>query len=389
LLLVLLAGLVAVNRGWLIDFANAYWTKCYVEYYFEPTWLHTLSWLSLPIVVLVAMLSRLWKPKVAWIEAIVTLSVVVGFYVACQRISDSYLNKPYYTLQKQIHYADTEEWDKLIGVTDINPTNDLQAIYFHLGLSKKGRLLDDLFIFPQQGIQSLMNNDVQYTDMGVLMSRVYYQMGLIGAAQNMSFSSSIGITWGNPSMLKLLIKAYLINGRYQVAEKQIAKLEKSWYYDDWAKEQRRFLYNDEAVMADPELGKMRRSLPNNDEFTIINGPLYDLQMVLDANPDNREAAEYFIAMLLITKEYSLIDAFVNRYYGHGCLTNLPLRLQEAVVAIHEHDPAYCLSHGVNEETLERFATFREQVLTLRRNGITNMSRLAPEYRRTFWYYMLK
>lgn len=386
---VLLSGLVAVNRGWLIDYPYAYWAKAYCEYYFEPTWLHHLAWLSLPLVVLVACLCSRWRPQKAWMQLCVTTSIVAVFYIGCHGLAVSRQNRGYYALQQQIHYADTEQWDKLVGVTGINPANDPQMIYLNLGLSHQGCLLEDLFIYPQQGIRSLTSNDVQYIDVVVMMSRVYYQMGMIGAAQDMSFSAMIGITWGNPSIMKQLIKTYLINGNYLHAERQIEKLEKSWYYAEWATSQRRFLYNDEAVMADPELGKLRRSLPDNDEFTIINGPLYDLQMVLDANPENREAAEYFIAMLLITKNYPLINAFVNRYYGQGCMTTLPLRLQEAMAAIHEKDPEYCRTHGVSENVLQRFANFRQQVLALRRKGITSVASLAPEYRRTFWYYMLK
>ena len=390
LALVLLAGVVAVYFGWIVDYPYAFWTKGYCEYYFEPTALHTLSWICLPLVMIVAWFSRNWSfTKNRWLAMVLDAGMAVVVCAAFARIGDADNNTAYYALQKQIHYADTEEWDKLTEVTDISATNEIQMNYFNLGLAHQGRLLSDLFAYPQQSVNSLMTSYVQYTDMGVLMSRLYYQMGVIGAAQYQAFSTTVGITYGNPSMTKLLIKTYLINGTYRIAEKQIKMLEKSWYYADWAREHRKFLYNDAAVEADPELGKMRKSLPDNDGYAMLYGIMSDLETVLDANPDNKEAAEYAIALLLLSKDFDNIRAFVERYGGKGCLTQLPERLQEAIVTYSEHDPDYCREHGVSEETIERFSRFRQEVLNLRRSGATNLTRLAAEYGKTFWYYMVK
>ena len=389
LALVMFTGIVAVYYGWMVDYAYAFWTKGYCEYYFEPTAIHTLSWISIPILLLIVWLSIRWECKRTWIQPCLSFVLLVLMCFGCQRLATAQMNYPYYAFLKQSHYADTEEWDKLTKVLDISATNEIQMNYLNLGLAHQGRLLTDLFLYPQQNINSLMTSYVQYTDMGVLMSRLYYQMGVIGASQYQAFSSTVGITYDNPSMTKLLIKTYLINGNYKIAEKQINLLEKSWYYADWATDMRKYLYNDDAVMADAELRKMRLSLPDNDGYAMLYGPLVDLQTVMDANPDNREAAEYFIAMLLIAKDYNGINFFVDRYYGKGCMTTLPERLQEAVVAINEHDPDFCRAHGVSEETIDRFSQFRQDVLTLRRSGATNMSRLAAAYGKTFWYYMIK
>ena len=372
LAVVLFMGILAVSFGWLMDFDYAFWTKGYCEYYYAPTTLHTLSWLSLPLLMLLVGVSAKWQWRKTWMEPVLAVVLIGLMTFSYLRVSNGVMNHAFYTLQEQIHYADTQEWDKLTTVKGVSANDDIQMNYFNLGLSHQGRLLNDLLIYPQKGISSLMIGDVQDTDMSVLMARLYYQMGVIGAAQYLSFCATVGITYGNPSMTKLLIKTYLINGSYQMAEKYIKMLEKSWYYADWAKEQRKFLYNDKAVEADPELGMMRRGLTkNNDEFVIIHGPLSDLTSVLDANPDNQEAAEYLISMLLVSKNFDGIIEFVERYYGKGCLTTLPERLQEAVVAINEHDPDFCRAHGV------------------RRNGATNFSGLAAKYGKTFWYYMIK
>lgn len=390
LAVVLFMGILAVSFNWLMDYDYAFWTKGYCEYYYAPTTLHTLSWISLPLLMLLVGVSAKWQWRKTWMEPVLAVVLIGLMTFGYLRVSNGVMNHAYYTLQEQIHYADTQEWDKLTTVKGVSANDDIQMNYFNLGLSHQGRLLNDLLIYPQKGMSSLMIGDVQDTDMSVLMARLYYQMGIIGAAQYLSFCATVGITYGNPSMTKLLIKTYLINGSYQMAEKYIKMLEKSWYYADWANEQRKFLYNDKAVEADPELGMMRRGLSmNSDEFVIIHGPLSDLTSVLDTNPDNQKAAEYLIGMLLVSKNFDGVIEFVERYYGKGCLTSLPDRLQEAVVAIAEHDPDYCRAHGVSEETIDRFSSFRQDVITLRRNGASNFSGLAAKYGKTFWYYMLK
>lgn len=292
------------------------------------------------------------------------------------------------TLLKQIHYADTEEWDKLLQVEGISPSNDVQMNYLNLALSHQGRLLDLFFAYQQKDLGSLVIREANYTDVSVLLSRIYYQIGAIGAAQNQAFSSTVGITYGTPSMVKLLVKTYLINGYYALAEKYIKMLEKTTFYADWATEQRRFLYNDAVVEADPELGYKRRCLAPNDRFTMLYGPFDDMVALLQNNPDNREAAEYLLSMLLLSKDVNSINAFINQFSGKGCLDPVPQRLQEAIAIINERNPAYSLAHGVSEETMKAFEEFRQTYHTLRSQR-QDMRTLAPKYGRTFWYHMIR
>lgn len=297
-------------------------------------------------------------------------------------------NPAFYTLLRQMHYADTEEWDKLAKVNGINVANDIQMNYLNLALSHQGRLLEDLFAYPQKDIGSLITKETNYTDMCVLLSRIYYQIGAIGAAQNQAFSSTVGITYGNPSMSKLLVKTYLINGYYALAEKQISLLERTWYYAGWASEQRRFLYNDAEVEADPELGKKRLCLASDDRFTMLYGPIADLVNILTRNLDNKEAAEYLACFFLFTKDMNSTNAFLNQFGGKGCLSELPLRLQEAMVLIHQTDYDYCRTHGVSEETLQAFDNFKRTLATLRSQG-KDLRALAPQYGKTFWYHYIR
>ncbi len=288
-------------------------------------------------------------------------------------------------LLQQMHYADTEQWDKLLAVEGIRATNDVQMNYVNLALSHQGRLLDQLFAYPQHSIGSLITKEANFTDMSVLMSRIYYQIGAIGAAQNQAFSATVGITYGNPSMTKLLIKTYLINGYYALAEKHIKLLEKTLFYSDWASAQRQFLYNDTAVEADAELGYKRRCLAQDDRFTMLYGPVEDLLYQVQHHPENQEARDYLVGMFMIAKDLGSLRLVIPSVESG---TQLPLRLQEAMTLIYEREPEYCLSHGVSEETMQHFMEFKRAVATLRSQG-RNVHALSPQYGKTFWYYYIR
>ena len=368
---------------------------------FFPSVLYSLSLtdVSVPYEGLVAIVlvsiflwlfSLLWKSR-WYIKLIGGVMLFLPLYYLVGSVSFVFPkqnNPAFYALLKQIHYADTEEWDLLLKVEDINASNDVQMNYLNLALSHQGLLLERLFAYQQKDVGSLITRETNYTDVSVLLSRIYYHIGAIGAAQNQAFSSMVGITYGNPSMAKLLVKTYLISGFYALAEKQIKMLEKTWYYADWAREQRRFLYNDADVENDLEFGAKRRNLASKDRFTMLYGPMDDLVSILNINPDNCVASEYLLSMLLVSKDVNDINAFINQFAGKGCLATIPQRLQEAMVIINERDPAFCREHGVSEETMQAFAEFRQTYMTLRSQG-RDLRALAPQYGRTFWYHLIR
>lgn len=388
LVFVLFTGLIVYHQQWVVDAGSVFWINGYCEYYNEPSVLYSIIWLCIPLWVVIGWLVGKLKELAFWQQT--CLSVCLLTFVAIVAFSShkDHNHPAYNALLQQIHFADTEEWAKLTQVSGISVSNDIQMNYLNLALSKQGRLLDNLFAYQQKGIGSLITREDNYTDVSVLLSRIYYHIGAIGAAQNQAFSSNVGITYGNPSMAKLLVKTYLINGYYALAEKQISQLEKTKFYAEWASSQRRFLYNDAEVEADIELGAKRRGLSSTDRFTMLYGPVDDMVALLEANPDNNEAAEYLLSILLIAKDVGNINAFVEQYAGKGSMTNIPKRLQEAIAIIHEHEPEYCRMHGVSQKTMEDFQEFRQEYYTLRSQG-KNTKTLARKYGRTFWYYMIQ
>lgn len=390
---VLIVSYIYVNQGLATGYDNIFTGKCYSEYYVENSLMLSVPLLSLLFILIVsAVAKRFQTQETSSPNLIMAMVLSIILCLAFYKITDRTRLRDLDTQMELFHNIDKEQWGAIISNPNINMSNDILANCLNLALSHEGRLLDDLYKYPQKNVFSLMSDAETFAEESSLLAHIYYQMGLVSRSLAFSLWTMAGTYPGTPELLKLNIKLRLILGDYAVAEKYIRFLEKTWKYGEWARSQRRFLWNDQAVEADKELGNQRKNLPeNSSEFASLHGMVYDLTKVLDTNPTNVAARDYAIAALLLNKNYDDIKRFVETYYGTDVMTDMPLRLQEAVVAYSEKDADYCLSHGVEEKTLARFAAFREKVLSTRHAGRqgTNVKAGLSEFRDTFWFSILK
>lgn len=388
LLLYVVTGAIAVNRGFKPLYEHVFWMKDYVEYFVEIKTLYGLSWLMVPLVMLLFYLARYVDTfKIYWkmLLMLLIISVVGTYYV---KETKSLRNNETQALMQLFHYMDTEQWSKIIQYPDLNTKNYLHLNCVNLALSNTDQLCADLFTYPQSGVASLISQYQGHPEESYLFSQIYYRMGVISLAYDLAFGVSVGFPHGSPNMTKVLIKSHLIYGRYQAAEKFISLMERTLFYSEWASSQRKFLYNDEAVANDLELGSRRKSLTDNrDVFANIISLRDNLALILEANPMNKPAMDYMISLLLLTKDMPSIKKLVETYGGTEALPALPVLLQQAIVSYAEHDPDYCRSHGVSEKSLSDFMKFKQRVVGLRRSG-QNLASGISDYRHTFWYYLM-
>lgn len=389
IILVLAVGLIAVNQAYLIGFGQAYGMQHYTEYYFEPTGFYSFSWIITIAIIPIFWLLGKSNIKALWLQSALAIILTAFLPYLYNTLGDNHQDKGMYSLERIIHYADTEQWDEIIALGHSETSNYINLNYLNLALSKKGQLLEKLFQYEQNSSQAVFLDYQQFTDIGVLRARQYYQMGVIGASQMNAVSAKMSMAEGSPSMQQLIIKNYIITGRYKIAEKYIQELEKTWYYADWATSMRKYLYNDKAVESDPELGMKRRDLPrDNETFTIYAGIFNDTQTVMTANPEETSAADYAIACMLLDKNFNYIIPFTQFNYENGYWKELPERLQEAILTAQEQNMDFAKQFGISDEMIERFAQFRKDALNLRHNGGA-VTQLASRWGNTFWYYMLR
>lgn len=383
LIVCLVAALIFVSNGMVVGFDYALWTKGYYEYHIEQGWWQALAWIAVPVIMIVSKLTVRLEQKPVWeVAGVILLLVAGGWFIFVQ--SENRINRDFRTMAELQRCVNQEDWDGIINNRNINYQNYLHLNFLNLALSHQGKMMTDLFKYPQKGAQSLMVAYQAYNDLNVLFSHIYYHTGIISEALCLSFGTMIATTHGNPSLLKLLVKERLIYGDYQVAEKYISRLEKTYAYNNWATDMRRFLFNDEAIANDPELGAKRKSLPDmQPSFVILDGIMADLIKVIDTDTEENHAFEYAMAMMMLEKNMQGVKYLIEKTGGRP----LPELMQQAVTVYAEHDEEYCRNHGVSDETINRFMSFKQAVLNARRNNMNQQTALAS-YRGTFWYYYM-
>ena len=354
--------------------------------FFHTSWVITVI---LPLLVpLAASLENKMKPMVTALCALVLLAGVSFFSTWSAERNQQKM----YPMIAMDHYINEHDWEGLLSLPYTQQSNFILMNRVNLALSHSGRFLDDFYRYPQIAPYSILtelNELALDVEINTTLSELFWQMDNIASADEKAFNSYEGLRYGSPRNLQMLVRTSLVFGRYQHAEKYIKMLEQTTFYKDWAREQRRFLYNDKAVEADPEYGSKRRSLPvDTREFIQARGPYYDLLLTLRSNPKATAARDYAIGYLLLANDSPHINAFADEFYGTELMPKTPQRLQEAIVAANEKDLDYCRARGVSEQTIEQYQQLKQLVVEARRGNQDIGALLHKQYGNTYWYYLL-
>jgi hypothetical protein len=361
----------------------------YFTYRLQPGIAVYLSWICLPVLLLAAFLLRgrdEVRPGRKLVERLVQLALVGGIFVFGMK---NYVNLKAEFFKELDYYVRTEQWDRITERCRGHLSNYLYKCYLNLALAEKGELGDRMFAFDQSGLKGLLLPKNRVTHISVMLSDIYFSMGHIALSQQMAFEANMSTQGaGNPRMYRRLVQTNLIMGAYPVAEKYIALLEKTRYYRSWATAQRRFLWNDSAVEADPTLGIKRKCIPARNALAEMNGLDSDLRLIAQQAPTHRASIQYAGAMYLLDKRMAEFKAFVETVYGTEALPVLPKSFQEAVIILSEQDPDYWARFHVSEATVQRYADFRQQVLANRNSASTLPALMQRHFGDTYWYYFM-
>ena len=344
---------------------------------------HWVGWVCLPLFLL---LFRLAKGRKLFVPA---LTVALLAFIPAKKITAKIEEKQPSLAYVFEHYADNEDWDGLIKACKEAPWLPRTANYLNMALAWKGELAEHLLDYDQRGPSALVMTTTDRA-VDVAQAHIMFTMGNVAAAQDVAFNTLSSLNGYCPAMVKINSQVELMRGSYEVADKYISLLEKAPHYRRWAKQQRRFLDDDEAVETDPLLGNGRRNLTAENHFIMYTDPMTELFPILDANPTEPRALEYGLCYLLLAKDLNSVKRFIMDYYGSPDSPELPRIAQEAMVFYSEYsrnmegiEPFgldWCYDHGVQPETVKRFEDYQKAAL------------IGPEslkkFRGTYWYYLV-
>jgi len=259
------------------------------------------------------------------------------------------------------YYMRQENWDKLLErCSQIDMNNYLYQNCRNVALAEKGMLAEHLFDYKQQDLRSIYLNWDKTPYISVLLSDVYFSMGHIALAQRMAFESNESVNNYNPRMLKRLIQTNLIYGAYPVAKKYIAILEKTKYYADWARAQKQFLENDEAVESDPFLGSKRKCIFPENVLSGKNGFDSDLKHIIDHNPTHQPTIQYLGAIYLLLRDIEGFKTMVEKYYNTPALPALPKGFQEGVMLFAANDTTALKYYAISDKVIQGFEAYKNK-----------------------------
>ena len=349
---------------------------------------HWAGWIALPVVVLASRLAVKFMLK-PWASTLFGLALLALSFIPATKFDKKMAeNQPRlgYIFE---YYTINEDWDGLINACEKAPWLPRTANYLNMALAWKGELADKLLKYDQRGSDGLvMTTKDRAVD--VAQAHIMLAMGNVAAAQDVAFNTLISLQGYSPSMMKINAQVELMRGSYEVADKYLSLLEKAPHYRGWAKEHRKFLYDDAAIEADPLLGNGRRNLEAENHFIMYTNPMTELFPILDANPTDKRTLEYGLCYLLLAKDLNSVKHFILDYYSSPDSPELPRIAQEAMVFYSEYsrnmegvEPFgldWCYEHGVKQETVTRFEEYKKAAVA----GATALRR----FRGTYWYYLV-
>lgn len=271
------------------------------------------------------------------------------------------------------------------GVLDGYTDDGLHVVYqdiccLNVALAETGQLADKAFNYTQAGSLGILPEWEFDIDGARILSRVYYSMGHIALTQRMAFEGNVMSKDDNdPPLLEMLVRTNLIYGAYPVAEKYLALLGDIPQCRDFVSRYSRFLWNDEALEADPELGPRRKCIPKED-FLTTREIEEDLEDIAKSNPSFRNAIEYAGLIKLLDLDIDGFKELVDRNYGTDVLPSLPVSFKEAACILSETYPGYWKTVGVESAMWNEYRGFLSRI---------DGKLPVDKYKGTFWYYVAR
>ena len=279
-----------------------------------------------------------------------------------------------------------EKWKEAVEYQEKYPSENLIGQYFYnIALSESGQLCDRLFHGRQDfGTGSLfLEWSSDHINWG---ANSFYAIGLINEAQRWAYEEMV-VYGPRPQNMKILIKASLIYGKYRMTGKYTRILKNTLFYRTWAKEYEKLIGDSLGIQSHPELGRKVKILPGADFFIFLESPQNNLPMLVDENSANREAFEYLMSWLMLSKEVEMLVNNIRLMKSMG-YTRIPRHIEEAVMIYYDSQGVYPDLGGLelSDEIKLRFSQYFTAYMSARQNPALLKEKMEKQFSNTFWYY---
>lgn len=288
-------------------------------------------------------------------QTIIDYTITIASIVVTGFIYNKIHNPQTYKMLYECCMADKENWKAIIKHNKKLEQDTYFLSYTNLALAKQGKLLDEMFLFYQQIPNQQVDIKKVSNEVLRLRSHFYYHSNYIAATRKASFNSSL-ITPGGVQphdMLHFIATNKIVNTA-QATQKYVDILEQTLFYADTAR----------ALFAQPNIG----NLPEQNNFFEIDGFTNDFAHVIDANPQNAVAKQFYLAYILLSADKNSLRNYISAH------ANEPLhpRLQEACTIM--FTPDECQQLGVSNEIMQQFEALKQ-------------GKKLQHFYQTYWFYI--
>ena len=362
-----------------------------INYFRYPGVIPVMQWVVVALFALLPLvasyLPRL-EGKKAMRAKIAQLVVIVLAAVPLLRFS---FDRATYELIDYDYLVRTHQWQRIIEKAGKHQASSPMSVScVNLALAMQGQLCDRLFEFYQNGAEGLFPTFTRDMTSPLPTAEVFYQLGMVNDAERYTFEAQEAIPNYRKSgrLTRRIAQCEIVNGNYAVAAKYLRMLEHSLFYRQWAKSQERFLYNDVAVKADPEYGRLRDIRIKRHDYLFSDqemDQMLGLLLVDNKKYDNRMAYEYLIAYELLQRD---LDRFMQ-YYPLGRFVqfdHIPYAIQQVLIGswLQRHNTLQGMPYSVDRQNVDATVAFIRAYTANRNDPVLNQPPLAYNA----WHYLL-
>lgn len=256
----------------------------------------------------------------------------------------------------------TEQWDKIIEKAEKKPaTTPLGVSCVNLALSQKGMLADRLFEFYQNGGEGLFPTFTRDMISPVSTAEIFFRLGMVNDAERYMFEAQEAIPNYRKSarLTRRIIECEIINGNYQVAAKLLRRLQKTFFYSNWANQTMALLGNEKAINQHPIYGKLRKYREKKQDFLFSDREMDQMLGLLFLNDNhNKMAYEYLMCYELLQRDMGKFMQYypLGRFVGYD---HIPRSFQEILIGnwMKTHSNPRTIPYSVDAQNVNNTLNF--------------------------------
>lgn len=279
-------------------------------------------------------------------------------------------------------------WEKVCRIAEKHRIPNTQATYYtNIALSQYKQLPEQLLNYYQPASQGLFLPVTPETDwLTIFFSNdAFFHVGDMTMAEH---SAMLGMIFSpnqrSSRMVMRLAEINLVNGDSTATRKYLRMLEATLYHK---KKARRL---EEMLLADnvddyPWLQQKQAQLFTRDTLRHNDDYPAALELLVESNPENRQALDYLLCYYLLHKDVSSFFAAYNKYVGKRTETPIPRVYEEGLLvylAATKANQKQIDSYSFNPETIQEFAEYNR----LYQESEENPGAVQENYATTYWMY---